>query len=58
METFTASVELGGAQQVGGRVQRIHGSENDLAIVFDDCGRVLWFDSESGEMVGNLRIRS
>ena len=57
-KAFTASVDLGGANKVRGRVQRIYGSERDLAIVFDECGRVLWFDSESGEMIGNLRVRS
>lgn len=57
-ETFTASVDLGGAKEIRGRVQRIHGGEKDIAILFDDCGRVLWFDSERGELVGSLRIRA
>ncbi len=55
---MVASVLMEGATSIRARVQRTMDSERDLVILCDDLGRVLWFDSVTGAMLGSLRPRA
>ncbi len=54
-ESHEVTVRMGGATQIRARVQCMLGSSHEIILLFDDLGRVLWFDSVVGEMLGSVR---